>query len=548
MTNETTIFVAKKIVTMNPSNPEGTHVAVREGKILGVGTLEELECWGDYRLDDTFKDKVLTPGFVEAHAHAQEGSTWGNPYIGYFDRTDPKGKIWPGCKSLDAVIARIKEISDTIADPSEMLIVWGFEPIYFAEGRMTVNDLDKASATRPIYILHSSGHKANVNSAALRLAGITRDTQVEGVLKFDNGEPNGELLEFAAMFLVEPAKNRLLADLGSEQGIRNYGMIATNTGHTTVTELGSAPLFDPNTAAMWQKVVNDPTFQPRVALYYGGSFGGPQDPESVVNLFNQLKADDTEKLRMCGIKMWLDGSLQGLTSCIAWPGYIGQHEGIWNTVPEQVAVHVAAYHKAGINVHIHCNGDLAIQAFIEAVEDALRQCAWLDHRHTVQHCPLLTPAQYRKMAKLGMSANLFVNHVWYWGDQHYEITLGPERAKKVGSCGTAKRENVQFSFHSDANITPLGHLHTMWCAVNRVTPKGRVLGEHEKISAYDALHAATLGAAYQLHMDHEIGSLECGKFADFAVLEESPLDVDPMKIKDIKVWGTVVGGVKYKAV
>jgi predicted amidohydrolase YtcJ len=138
-----------------------------------------------------------------------------------------------------------------------------------------------------------------------------------------------------------------------------------------------------------------------------------------------------------------------------------------------------------------------------------------------------------------MCANLFVNHMWYSADQHYEFTVGPERAK---------REGVPYSFHSDANITPLGHMHTMWCAVNRLTPKGRVLGETERISAYDALYAATVGAAYQLHMDHEIGTIECGKFADFAVLDESPLDVDPMKIKDIPVWGTVVGGVKYQAV
>jgi predicted amidohydrolase YtcJ len=321
------------------------------------------------------------------------------------------------------------------------------------------------------------------------------------------------------------------------------------TDHTTVTELGSATMFDPKTAAMWQKVVNDPDFPARVVVYYGSSFGGPQDAESITKLFNQIKTNDSDKLRTGGIKMWMDGSIQGFSACVAWPEYYtGSHEGIWNIAPEQAAANLAAYHKAGINVHIHFNGELAIQVFIDAMEDALRQCAWLDHRHTVQHCALATSGQYRKMSKLGMCANLFVNHVWYWADQHYEFTVGPERAKRMNSCATAKREGVSYSFHSDANITPLGHLHTMWCAVNRITPKGRVLGETESISAYDALYAATVGAAYQLHMDHEIGSIECGKFADFTVLDESPLDVDPMKIKDIPVWGTVVGDVKYQAV
>ena len=106
---------------------------------------------------------------------------------------------------------------------------------------------------------------------------------------------------------------------------------------------------------------------------------------------------------------------------------------------------------------------------------------------------------------------------------------------------------MPFALHSDAGVTPLGQLHTMWCAVNRLTPKGRVLGEHEKISAEDALHAVTLGAAYMLHMDDQIGSIEAGKSADFAILEEDPLAVDPLRIRDIEVWGTVLGGVVHEA-
>ena len=114
-------------------------------------------------------------------------------------------------------------------------------------------------------------------------------------------------------------------------------------------------------------------------------------------------------------------------------------------------------------------------------------------------------------------------------------------------AATAEREGVSFSLHSDANVTPLGQLHTMWCAVNRVTPSGRVLGEHERISPHSALRSVTLGSAHQLHLDHEFGTLECGKAADFTVLEDDPLTVDPMAIRDIGVWGTVVGGVPFEA-
>jgi choline oxidase len=173
----------------------------------------------------------------------------------------------------------------------------------------------------------------------------------------------------------------------------------------------------------------------------------------------------------------------------------------------------------------------------QAVEAALREVPWLNHRHTVQHCQLASADQYRRMANLGMCANLFSNHLWYRGDQHYEITVGPERAKRMNACSTARREGVHFSLHSDASVTPLDRLHVIWCAVNRVTPKGRVLSEEERISVYDALYAATVDAAYQLHMDQEIGSIEVGKRADFTVLEASPLEVDPMELKEYSGLG-----------
>ena len=122
--------------------------------------------------------------------------------------------------------------------------------------------------------------------------------------------------------------------------------------------------------------------------------------------------------------------------------------------------------------------------WIDTVEQLIIEYPWLDHRHTVQHCQLTTAAQFRRMARLGMCANIFANHLWFWGDEHHDITVGPERARRMEPAATAEREGVSFSLHSDANVTPLGQLHTMWCAVNRVTPSGRVLGEHERISPH----------------------------------------------------------------
>ena len=257
----------------------------------------------------------------------------------------------------------------------------------------------------------------------------------------------------------------------------------------------------------------------------------------------ELRSEETDKLRFPGVKFILDGSIQGWTAMIKPPGYLsGDDHGQLLTVPDQFIDWLRPFHKAGINVHMHCNGSLTQDLAIETVEALLQEHAWLDHRHTITHAQLTTQAQLRKMARLGLCANFFANHLWYWGDQHYEQTVGPERANQLEPCASALREHVPFALHSDAGVTPLGQLHTMWCAVNRLSPKGRVLGKAEAITPEQALRAATIDAAFVLHMDDEIGSIEAGKRADFAILEDNPLTVEPSEIRDIKVWGTVLGG------
>jgi predicted amidohydrolase YtcJ len=549
MTANITVFSAKKIITMNPSNPEGTHVAVRDGRILGVGTLKELAGWGEYGLDDTFKDKVLIPGFIEAHGHIGEGGLWASaPYLGYFDRTAPDGTHVPRAKSVAAVIQRLKELDAQMDDPDAPLLAWGFDPIYFPKGtRFYAAELDQVSTSRPIFLLHMSGHVATVNSALMQKEGISADLDIDGLVKGDDGQPLGELQTHAVMALAREAFVKLLSNVRSAKAIENFGRLALRAGHTTVAELGTVPVHDGEQFAIWHRLVDDPDYPVRVVPYFGpGSFGAPADPAEVVSIVRAGQAQDTDKLRIGGIKIWVDGSIQGFTARILWPEYYnGIENGLWYLPPEKLKEFIKAYHREGLNCHIHTNGSQATELLIDAVDEALREYAWLDHRHTAQHVQLCTSAQLRRMRNLGMCANFFVNHVYYYGDQHYEMILGPDRANQIDPCGAAKREGVSFSFHADPPVSPIGHLHTMWCAVNRLTPKGRVLGEHEKISAYDALYAATVDAAYQIHMDHEIGSIEVGKRADFTVLDESPLDVAPMAIKDIPIWGTVLGGIKF---
>ena len=234
MTDTTTIFCARKILTMNSYQPIATHVAVRDCRILGVGSLDELSQWGDYSLDESFADKVLLPGFVEAHCHAMNGSVWENTYVGFYDRTDPDGRVWPGIQDLDGVIGRLKEIERTLDDPEQTLVAWGFDPIYFDDGvRMTLEHLDQVSRDRRILVQHSNGHLLNVNRMVLELAGIDASTDVEGVMKDSTGNPTGELGEMAAQFMAYKVTDVRRFDGINSKDLWSFARTATNVGVTT---------------------------------------------------------------------------------------------------------------------------------------------------------------------------------------------------------------------------------------------------------------------------------------------------------------------------
>lgn len=547
-----TIYPARRIITMNPAMPFAEAVAVRDGRVLGVGTTAELAEWGEHTVDDRFVDKVLTPGFIEAHSHVMAGGVWQFPYVGFFDRRDPTGRVWSGCRNIEQVLDRLAAHQDTMSDPGTPLIAWGLDPIYFDEERLVATHLDRVSADRSIFVYHASGHLATVNSALLERSEITEHTATPGVARNPDGTPNGELQEPAAMSLAGSGMIDLMHAIQSDEAKWNYAYEARNAGHTLVADLGTTRVNDQTSLDAWRAATDDPDYPVRVMIAGSPFFGGPQDPAELAAIVNELQSSSSDKLRFGIVKLILDGSIQGFTARISWPYYYDPPEGhpgngLWLIPPEQLADIVTTHHAAGLTVHCHCNGDQAAQVFIDAVATALERHPRWDHRHTVQHCQLTTSAQYKRMASLGMCANIFSNHIFYWGDQHRDATVGPERAAGMDACATAARLGVSFSIHSDTPITPIGHLHTAWCAVNRVTATGQVLGPDERISVMQAMQAITVDAAYQLNLDHEMGSIEAGKLADFAVLENDPLEVDPMELKDITVWGTVLGGVPRPA-
>ncbi|MEL7126836.1 MAG: amidohydrolase [Pseudomonadota bacterium] len=542
---DTTIFRAKRIITMDPACPEATHVAVRDGRILGAGPLEELEGWGPYTLDDRFADHILMPGFVEGHAHTMEGTLWRKVYCGYFDRMDPSGRAWSGLRTLDAVLDRLRAADAELEDPDAPLGGFQLDPIYMDNTEVTRADLDTVSATRPIGVLHASGHIMNVNTRALELADLMRPgINHPGIPLGDDGLPTGALKGPEVYTPVGPhvGFNRSLTD-ADEDGLRDFAKLCVRTGTTTITDLASR--LEPDAVDMMLRVTAEDDFPARIVPL---KFFMGHTPEELVDYVVSLRDRSTDRLRMGRIKVIADGSIQGFTARMRWPGYYnGAPQGLWYIAPEQMAEIYRRALAADVPVHTHTNGDQATELALDTLTQALAEHPKPDHRFTLQHCQLADAAQFRRMQKLGMCVNLFANHHFYWGDEHYRLTVGPARALRMNACRTALDTGVPMAIHSDAPVTPLAPLFTAWCAVNRITASGRVQGAQERIGVHEALRAITLGAAYTLHLDGEVGSIEAGKRADFAVLEDDPTTVDPMALRDIGIWGTVQGGRVFAA-
>ena len=537
-----TVFQAKKIITMDPNCPTATHVAVRDGKILGVGDLDAVSVWGEYKHDTTFADKIILPGFVEGHSHLLAGGMWKFLYLGYHDRMDPDGVLWKGVTTIEKVFERMREAESKLP-PDAPLIAWGFDPIFLMNRRPDKVDFDAVSSTRPIAVIHSNFHVMTVNSAALDLAQYNSHSNVAGIVKADNGEPNGELQEMAAMF---PVMRRLRIDFRelcrTRHAVEAFGRVCNRAGVTTATDLLNS--LDDDIVSNLQEIVEVDEFPVRLVPMLDAM---SQPAAQITERALELRKSSSPKLQLGGVKLLTDGSIQAFTARLRWPGYHnGAPNGIWNIAPTQLKTLVEVLCKNNIAMHIHVNGDEAIDAALDAVEFAVTQQPQPDHRITLQHCQMADRAQYRRMKKLGVCVNLFSNHIYYFGDQHAEITIGPDRAERMDGCRTALDHGIPLAVHSDAPITPMGPLTCAWAAVNRLTESGKILGPNERISVAEALHAITLGPAYTLKMDGEVGSVETGKWADFVVLDEDPTIVDSTKIKDISIWGTVLGGTVHK--
>jgi predicted amidohydrolase YtcJ len=373
---------------------------------------------------------------------------------------------------------------------------------------------------------------------------LRRDIDHPGVPLDTDGLPTGEMKGPEAMTAVADVVGMDRTALaGDEDAVRRFGRLCVRKGVTTATDLAS-PLPE-DAVRMMLRVTGEADYPARIVPLL--RLLGQPVAQAIARAV-ELGGLSTDRLRLGSIKVVADGSIQGFSARLRAPGYFnGAPNGLWYTAPEQMTQAYELALAQGVQIHTHTNGDEATELALDVLESALARHPRPDHRFTLQHCQLADRAQFLRMKALGVAVNLFANHHFYWGDEHYRMTVGPERATRMNACRTALQTGVPLAIHSDAPVTPMGPLFTAWCAVNRLTASGRVQGDYECIGVDDALRAVTLGAAYTLKLDSEVGSIETGKRADFAVLEQDPFEVAPSALRDVPVWGVVQGGRVFEA-
>jgi len=410
---------------------------------------------------------------------------------------------------------------------------------------LTRQDLDKISATRPVAVWDASQHHGYINSAMIAQRKIAADIKIPGVGRDERGELNGQFLGVpAATFAILPLAADKLKPVEAMRLMRWLVDLNRRAGVTTTTDHSMGILNIDAEAGLLNAMFNNPeTPQRLMAIPAMHSFVAKYGSvEAAMDAVHELQKASTDRLIYRGIKFFTDDSFNGLTFKPGSPGYIDGTPGLWVTPPDKLRGLIEPWWRDGQQIFVHSIGAEAQDATIAALRQLQDKTPRFDHRFTFEHVGIARYDQIRAMKTLGANANVNIYYIWLRGEMYPDV-IGKDRAEELSPIGSLVREGVPTTFHSDYPVAPPRPLLGITLALTRVGQSGaKTLGADQRISLDQALRMVTIDAAYVLGLDSKIGSLEPGKLADFTVLEQDPHDVKPAEIRDILVWGTVVGG------
>ena len=549
---DTVVYRAQRVITMNDSRPHVEAFAVRDGRFIAVGTLQEvmLEVGQDHEISHKFEGRVVIPGLIDQHLHPMLGATTLTTEIIAPEDWNLPHRLHLAASTPDHYDERMRHAHNLLPD-GEWLFSWGWHKLW--HGELSRQRLDALTGDRPTAVWQRSCHEWILNSAALDRIGLTEEmTTDKGLaseqLDFYKGHfwENGWMI-ILAKYLMPHFMTAERFRVGLHQLVEYLHM----NGVTSINEPGIYWRNEP--WEIYQEILGHPNVPFESTFLVEGRtqpVRGLRPEEFVADAEAQVDRGRGTKVRVLRrhVKLFCDGAIISQLMQMKDP-YVdanGQpdpdHHGEWMMLPADLKMVFDSYWDAGWQIHVHVNGDLGLEVLLDVIEEAQKRVPRTDHRTVVVHFANSTEEQVRRIAQLGAIVSANPYYPVGFADKYGQWGLGPARADAMVRSSSVLREGIPLSFHSDLPMCPADPMKMASFAVNRITPSGRVAGPEQRISVHDALRAVTIEAAFSWRREHELGSIEVGKIANVTVLDSDPYDADPTKIGDIAIRTTMFEG------
>ena len=505
------VYINGDFITLENDNIEA--IATENDKIIKTGSKAEITELADENTEIIdLNGNTLMPAFIDAHSH-----------------------IFALAKSLMQIsidgLTSIEEIKNCLAEykkenrTNEWIIVNGYDNnILKNRQHITKNELDEIFPDTPVIIENKSRHNGVVNSKALEMLGITKTTANPegGRIFYDTGLLEENAFIDSLKKIPLPKMEEIINAFKEAQEIyASHGITMAQEGVITN-----------DLAKIFKLLANNNEIFLDIVAYMEY-----KNMDEIKKEYSEYINKYKNKFKIGGIKIFLDGSPQAKTAWLR-EAYANEPEyyGYRIMKDEDIEEILEKAKESKLQILAHCNGDKAAEQYINAVKKVSNL-----KRPVMIHAQLLGLDQLEDVKKYNIIPSFFISHIYYFGDIHIK-NLGIKRAEHISPAGSSLKQDILFTFHQDTPVIEPNMFETIWCAVNRTTKEGKVLGEDEKISVLEAIKAVTINSAYQYGEEDVKGSLKAGKKADLIIVDRNPLNVDKNELRNIKILETIKDG------